>query len=260
MNVEEALVDCEATVRRADPDRYFATLFAPMQKRPLLFALYAFNREIVHATEMTREPMMAEIRLQWWREAVQEARESRPRAQPTAMALAHLLAHAPACSVALEALIDARVAEVSGTLPGTLAALESHADRTSGAMMRIAAHLLGPNSVVDELAREAGIAYGLGGIILSVPLHVARGKFFAHDAIAARTAIAGMSEAARSHLARARRMRTPKEGLAAILPAALVPSYLSRADRLRDPLHERIEISPLRRQLVLLRAALLGHL
>ena len=35
-----------ASVRAADPDRYFATLFAPAPRRPLLFALYAFNAEV----------------------------------------------------------------------------------------------------------------------------------------------------------------------------------------------------------------------
>ncbi len=34
---------CEALVREADPDRYWASLFAPADKRPHLYALYAFN-------------------------------------------------------------------------------------------------------------------------------------------------------------------------------------------------------------------------
>ena len=34
-----------ASVRAADPDRYFATLFAPAPSRPLLLALYAFNAD-----------------------------------------------------------------------------------------------------------------------------------------------------------------------------------------------------------------------
>jgi phytoene synthase len=260
MNTREALAACEATVRRADPDRYFATLFAPSDKRPLLFALYALDHEIVHAIRVTREPILAEIRLQWWREAVLEAREGRPRAQPTTTALAELFARAPACCAPLEALIDARAHEISVSFPGSIAELESHAHATSGALMRIAAHLLCPDSDVAELTREAGIAYGLAGIISSISFHAARGRAFAHDAAAARTAIAEISGVARGHLARARGMRAPERVLAAMLPAALVPSYLSSAARLRDPLRERIEISPLRRQLILLRAALLGRL
>src|ERR1043166_6070102 len=51
---DQAFAACEATVRRADPDRYFSTLFAPAGKRPFLFALYAFNHEIARIGEVVR--------------------------------------------------------------------------------------------------------------------------------------------------------------------------------------------------------------
>ena len=41
---------CEALVREADPDRYWASLFAPADKRPHLHALYAFNFEIARVS------------------------------------------------------------------------------------------------------------------------------------------------------------------------------------------------------------------
>jgi len=69
-----ALEACAALVRRADPDRYFASLFAPAEIRPYLFALYAFNHELARIGETVHEPMMGQIRLQWWREAIDGAR------------------------------------------------------------------------------------------------------------------------------------------------------------------------------------------
>ena len=45
-------------VRKADPDRYFSTLFAPASKRSFLFALYAFNAEMARIGASVREPMM----------------------------------------------------------------------------------------------------------------------------------------------------------------------------------------------------------
>src|SRR5438067_12028668 len=79
---------CAATVRKHDPDRYFSALFAPAEKRPFLFALYAFNHEIARIGETVREPMMGEIRLQWWRETVGSARAGEPREHDVARALA----------------------------------------------------------------------------------------------------------------------------------------------------------------------------
>ena len=52
------------------------------QRRDLL-ALLAFDHELARTRSVTREPMLARIRLEWWREAVAEAAGSgKPRAQP----------------------------------------------------------------------------------------------------------------------------------------------------------------------------------
>ena len=65
-----AYAACEALVRDNDPDRFFATLFAPADMRPHIFALYAFSHEIARVRESVSEPMPGEVRLQWWRDAL----------------------------------------------------------------------------------------------------------------------------------------------------------------------------------------------
>ncbi|MEC7961867.1 MAG: squalene/phytoene synthase family protein, partial [Pseudomonadota bacterium] len=63
---------CADLVQRADPDRFLATMAAPPAARDLLFALYAANVEIARAPWLTQEEMIAEMRLQWWRDAFGE--------------------------------------------------------------------------------------------------------------------------------------------------------------------------------------------
>src|SRR5438093_13201602 len=71
------------TVRTADRDRFLGVLFAPEPQRRDLLALLAFDHELARTRTVTREPMMARIRLQWWRDAVTEAAGTvMPRAQP----------------------------------------------------------------------------------------------------------------------------------------------------------------------------------
>lgn len=258
MTPDEALAECEATVRHFDPDRYFASLFAPASRRPLLFALYAFNHEIARAAEVAREPLMAEIRLQWWREAVEAASRGQPPAHPAAIGLAEIFARASLPLDWFEKLVHAHARE-----PDPFAerfALESFADATSAAVMRIAAWLLAPESESPGLAREAGIAYGLARTLRTLPFFAARGKLAGLDPTRASQAIAQISAAARTHLSNARQGKIPKRLLAAVLPAALVPSYLAQAGRMRHVFDRRVEVSPLRRQLVLFRAAALGRL
>ena len=48
-------------------------LFAPAARREALFALYAFNYEIARVRETVTQPMLGQIRLQWWRENIAAA-------------------------------------------------------------------------------------------------------------------------------------------------------------------------------------------
>jgi phytoene synthase len=273
MTPAQAFTICESTVRRVDPDRYFSTLFAPADKRPLLYALYAFNHEIARANEPGPESPIGEIRLQWWREAVGDARAHRPRSQPAAVALSEVLSCSCLEPTAFEALIETREKELSTVPFATLASMEAHAEATSSALMHMAAELLDIAGGPVELTREAGIAYGLTGILRSLQFHAARGKVFlpenliAAESVTCADVLAGKCRAALTrvvnkvaacsvrHFNSARTMEARPTIFPAILPAALVPAYQRRLEKF-DPLHIPSDISQVRRQFILLRAAL----
>jgi phytoene synthase len=257
-----------AQVRAADPDRYFAALFAPAKARPFLFALYAFNHEVARVAETVREPMLGAIRLEWWRETVEGAHKASPRTHDVARGLAALFQATPLPLGDFESLIAARAFDASAERFADLAALENYLDATGGTLMRLASRILGGNALLIEsggLAREAALAYGLAGILRSLGFHNARHKLYLPldllsavgltpevffelrddprvDAVAHQLALR-----ARDHFLAARRAPRPRAGLAALLPAALVPVYLKRLGR-DVPIH--------RRQMALLTAAM----
>lgn len=230
---------CAALVRGADPDRFFSSLFAPAGLRPHLHALYAFNSELAHVGTSVREPMAGEIRLAWWREALDGARLGKPRAQAVVRALAVTLQAVRLPAPLFDAMIDARSFDL---LEGNLTDYAPYLDATSANLMRLAARILGAEDRHDDLAREAGFAYGLAGLLRNQATR--RGKAFLAD-----TAAAALD--ARRHLALARRLPKPKRALAAFLPATLVPLYL------RDP---GKDVTIHRRQIALLGSALRGRI
>lgn len=63
---------CAALVERGDPDRWRSAMTAPAPRRAGLMALYAFNLEVARAPWVASEPLMVEIRLQWWLDALAE--------------------------------------------------------------------------------------------------------------------------------------------------------------------------------------------
>lgn len=105
------------TVRAADRDRFLAVLFAPEPVRRGLLALLAFDHELSRTRTVTREPMLARIRLEWWREAAAEAAgDAVPRAQPTVESLSETARRHNLGVERLTALIDAREEEIDGPL------------------------------------------------------------------------------------------------------------------------------------------------
>ena len=255
-----------ASVRAADPDRYFSALFAPAPQRPFLFTLYAFHAEVARVAETVREPMLGAIRLEWWRETAQAASQGNARNHDVARGLVSLFAERDVALADLEALIAARAFDSSADRMADFAGLEAYVDSTSAALMRVASKLLGGGP--EPLLREAGLAYGLAGLLRALPfhsgrhklylpldllsaLHVAPEEFFHLERNDPRlTAIVGqVARRARDHFEAARRAPKPATALPAILPAALVPVYLHRLERGRDvPIH--------RRQMALLSAAM----
>jgi phytoene synthase len=252
-----------ASVRAADPDRYFSALFAPAPARPFLFALYAFNAEVARVAESVREPMLGAIRLQWWRETAESAARGAPRNHDVARGLAGLFAEKGVAPADLEAMVTGRAFDSSAERFADFAGLQAYLDATSGAVMRLAAQILGgdPARTID-----AARAYGLAGLLRALPFHNNRHKLYLPlDLLAAlevapeaffhleagdprRAAAVGQAAlVARDHFLAARKAPKPGVALAAVLPAALVPVYLRKLGR-EVPIH--------RRQMALLSAAM----
>ena len=64
----------------------------PSRRARDLLALLAFNHELARTRSVTREPLLARIRLEWWREAVAEAAGAgKPRAQPVVESLSETI-------------------------------------------------------------------------------------------------------------------------------------------------------------------------
>src|SRR6478609_2559596 len=104
-------------VRAADRDRFLAALFAPEPQRHGLLTLLAFDHELARTRTVTREPMLARIRLQWWREAVAEAAgNGKPRAQPVVESLSETARRHRLPQQLFIDLIDAREEEIDGPL------------------------------------------------------------------------------------------------------------------------------------------------
>jgi phytoene synthase len=200
-------------LKLSDPDRYFCTLFAPGPAREHLALLYLFNHELARAREVASEPMLALVRLQWWREVVAGQAKRHELATPLRAALdAGIFAPED-----LLGLIEAREVEAEPEIPD-LQTFLAYARGTAGRLARIAGRRLGADSQAVE---DLGTAYGISGILRAAPVLARQQRCLLPTDGTPESAI----------IAHARGLltaRPPGVALAAALPAALARHDLGK--------------------------------
>jgi phytoene synthase len=262
--------DAVRTIARdGDPDRYASALFAARISREPLFALCAFNVELARIAEQVSEPQLGEIRLQWWRDALDRASAGEATGHPVADAVGSAARHYALSGESLSGLIDARHFDVSVKIMPDSAALDDYLGKTSGALFRLAAEVAPPHrtGLIEPAVRASGIAYGLTGLMRALPVHAARGRVdlpadmlrrhgsSPEDIIAGQTSkgltdvLAELRETARVALKSAQThvAALPPPARMTFRPLALVEPYLSALRRAADPLRQIAEINPLYR-------------
>jgi phytoene synthase len=164
--MSHAFQELDETVRRVDPDRWLASrLIADRQARADVIALYAFSHELARAPEIASEPMIGEIRLTWWAEALDEIFEGRQvRRHPVAEALAGAARRGGLDRSALAAMVEARMADLDKAPFQNEGELNAYLDGTSGDLMRSAVRRLGGEGDLPAV-QAAGRAWGLAGLV-----------------------------------------------------------------------------------------------
>ena len=151
--------DLDQLIRRVDPDRWLTSRFISDQRaRAGVLALYAFDHELARAVRVASTQLLAEIRLTWWREALDEIFGGGPvRRHPVAEALGGLVRRHGLAREPLEAMIDGQIAALDGELDA--AASLAWAGAVEGSLAMTAAFVLDPDC--SERAASAGRAWGL---------------------------------------------------------------------------------------------------
>jgi len=181
-----AMDDLTDFVRRHDPDRFFCALFAPAPARPALFALIALNHELARAREAASHPIAALIRLQWWRDAIEEAAAGQPARRHEVAGPLHVAITAGALAPRdLLGLVDTREIETEeGGIP-TRASFGAYLRAGAGGLaLAMAAVLRVPEAAWPEVQRR-GAFQGLAGVLRNLPAHAAQGRcLLPRDALA----------------------------------------------------------------------------
>ncbi|MEH3121727.1 MAG: squalene/phytoene synthase family protein [Sphingomonas phyllosphaerae] len=161
-----------------DPERRLAMTYAAPAHRPALEALWSLDDKLAGILRATREPMVGQMRLTWWHEALSALDEAAPPAEPVLQALArHVVPQVPGRRLAtlvegwealLEPMLDADAIQAHATHRGgglfaamaTIVGVDDPAVPTAGAgwaLADLARHIEAPASadLARDMARDA---------------------------------------------------------------------------------------------------------
>ncbi|MGQ0611727.1 MAG: squalene/phytoene synthase family protein [Paracoccaceae bacterium] len=164
---------CAALVERGDPDRFAATLAAPAARRGDLFTLYAYNLELARAPWVASAPLIAEMRLQWWRDVLVAPQ---PPAHEVAGPLHGLIARAGLPVTLLDEMAAARRWDISDQPFADVGGLVDYVGQTSGHLMWLAALCLGAPAQSEAALRQIALGAGIAGFLRAAAELSARGR------------------------------------------------------------------------------------
>jgi 15-cis-phytoene synthase len=277
-----AMADVVRVAARAfEMDRYLVALLAPAAAREDLLALAAFAGEIGRIPLFVTEPMMGRIRLQWWREALENRGDG---GNPIASAVIAAINRHNLEVDQLIRFIDAHEATLDEAPFADDQALRAHFAATEGVLFGCALKALGPGFSVAESPQPddyvaATNAYGLARLIAELPATLAAGhvliprdRLATHQLAPATVAAAAIGdtpqwrallsdligEARRYNRSAAATLAAlPRMHRAALYHLALVEPYLQASERAQWP---AAPVQPLTRSWRLLVARWTGRL
>ena len=256
-------------------------MLAPRAARDDLITLAAYLGDVRRISLTVSEATLGEIRLQWWRDVLSAGAQGGVSGNPIADEMVRVIARHDLSLPLVLAPLDAVSVELCGDALSDESAWLAYLDNAEGTAMHLGTRILSlPETPGDlQAINTSGRAYAASRLTLRLPELLARGRWPVPSAVAAlgdprhseeadaRAAVKGTGDAlckrALQYLdeARATMRSAPRVTNAAILPAALVPTYVKALNRPgRDALRQPAQITPLTRIFRLWWAAKTGRI
>ncbi|MDE0589722.1 squalene/phytoene synthase family protein [Halocynthiibacter sp. C4] len=168
---------CAALVEKGDPDRFAALMTVPMPERAALFVLAAYNLELAKIPWVSQEPMIAEMRLQWWRDLIEGIGKGEgARAHEVAGPLHAVVTQYDLPLDLLDQMADARRWDVNKDAFEDRADFDSYIDQTAGNLMWLGALTFGATATDEAAVRARAYGAGVARFLAAVSELQARGR------------------------------------------------------------------------------------
>jgi phytoene synthase len=268
---------CADKAAQSGSSFHYSFRLLPPERRAAITALYAFCREVDDVVDEVADPVVARVKLAWWRTEIDAVYGGTPQ-HPVALALVPVVARYRVDRAHLLTVIDGMQMDLEKVRYVDFTDLAVYCDRVAGVVGLMSAEIFGyEDPATRDYARDLGIAFQLTNIVRDVGEDARRGRIYlpqqelarfgvaASDVLLAKTSPAFVAlmrfqvERAREWYERAFAKLPARDRRAQRAGLAMAAIYRTLLDEIaRDGyrvLERRIALTPLRKLWIATRAA-----
>jgi phytoene synthase len=173
---------CQHKTRQSGSSFYYSFLFLDKTQHQAMTALYAFCREVDDIVDKCLDPMVAERKLQWWREEIEQLFFGRPE-HPVSLALKQSLKHYPLQQHYFLELLDGMHMDLHKNSYSNFDELSVYCYRAASVVGLLSIEIFGyQHDSTRQYAHNLGIALQLINILRDVREDAKHGRIYIpHD-------------------------------------------------------------------------------
>jgi phytoene synthase len=169
---------CQKKAAASGSSFYYSFLFLPEKQRKAIIALYAFCREIDDVVDECSDTNIARVKLQWWRNEVNNLYDGNPQ-HPVTKALALYQDDFKFQKEYFLEMIDGMEMDLDQVTYPTFKELSLYCYRVASVVGLLAAEIFGyQDKQTLDYARNLGIAFQLTNILRDVREDAERGRIY----------------------------------------------------------------------------------
>ncbi|GAA5799938.1 isoprenoid synthase domain-containing protein [Helicostylum pulchrum] len=173
--MQNALQYCKDSVRQRDYEGYLCVPFFPADKRNAQYAIRAFNVELASIRENVSKTEIGKMRMQFWKDTVDQIYAGNPPQQPIALALAEALKTSTMSSMWMKRIITERTSNLDDHQFMTIKDMETYSENTQSSLLYLQLESLGVKDVnSDHVISHIGKMIGFSTFLRSLPFHVSQ--------------------------------------------------------------------------------------
>ncbi|CAG8519717.1 682_t:CDS:2 [Ambispora gerdemannii] len=176
---ESALKYCIDLVRKHDYENYLCSALYPKNLQHAYYAIRAFNVELAMIRESASNLLIGKMRMQFWRESIDNIFKGSPPHQPVALLLNSALEHCKLSSLFFKRIINERDANLDNPPYMSIKDLESYGENIASCLLYLQLELLGIKNIqADHAASHIGKATGIVTILRAFPYLVSKKRMY----------------------------------------------------------------------------------